>query len=264
VEWKLPPLGGDGDVDGCSMTSCAGVDLRAAILEDLRPWAARGGISRADVDHAASLKVLQNPYTKLNAKGWLRVTVSGGALFASHVGHGQGSRDGVLLLALLELLERFPGAVPDVDLVVYTEDRARLERARFSAGAAEKGPPLPFAVSFARHADYLDVAVPDPSFFGWPEMSVNPHWQLRGAPVARTPWADRAPKVGPPPRTLQALCGPWDPFSPPPFSLPRWPCGACVCVCVCVCVCLCVCLCVCVWAREGDKEKVRAREQQRK
>jgi hypothetical protein len=51
-------------------------------------------------------QVLQNPHTKLNAKGWLRVTVWQGQLFASHVGTGQGSRDGVFLLALLELLQR--------------------------------------------------------------------------------------------------------------------------------------------------------------
>ena len=46
-------------------------------------------------------------------------------------------------------------------------------------------------LSFAHHPEYLDVAVPDPSFFGWPEMRVNPHWHLAASAQASTPWHNR-------------------------------------------------------------------------
>jgi hypothetical protein len=64
-----------------------------------------------------------------------------------------------------------------------------------SGSGGGKLKPLPFALSFARHPDFLDVAVPDPSFFGWPEMGVNPHWQLAVSAQATVPWLSRLPKV---------------------------------------------------------------------
>jgi len=195
-----------GEVTCGRLEACGGVNLAAAIDGDLAPWRARGGITRADVEAAASWKVLQNPYTHLNSKGWCRVTIVGGRVHASHIGQGQGSRDGVMMLVLLELVRRFP-ALPDVDVVLYTEDRARLPKERYphwdkatgssagSGGGKEREKPLPFALSFARHPGFLDVAVPDPSFFGWPEMGVNPHWQLEASAQASLPWQDRSGRI---------------------------------------------------------------------
>jgi hypothetical protein len=81
-----------GEVTCPRLESCGGVDLAAAMDADLAPWAARGGLTRADVEAAGSWKVLQNPHTHLNSKGWNRITIFGGKLHASHIGQGQGSR----------------------------------------------------------------------------------------------------------------------------------------------------------------------------
>ena len=37
---------------------------------------------------------------------------------------------------------------------------------------------LPLFLSFATHPDFMEVGVPDPSFWSWPEMAVAPHWEL--------------------------------------------------------------------------------------
>jgi hypothetical protein len=49
-----------------------------------------------------------------------------GTLFATHFGEGFGTRDGVFLVAMLELLARYPNAVPDVDFVLQPGDRAKV------------------------------------------------------------------------------------------------------------------------------------------
>ena len=106
------------------MHECAGINLTAAILQDLAPWSdiEHGNIiSEADLDLAQSWRTLRNPFTKLMAQGWARVTISGGKLYASHLGMGHGNRDGVFLLQLLDLLEREgEGGVPDVDFILVT------------------------------------------------------------------------------------------------------------------------------------------------
>ena len=212
--WNLPPL--DPPAAGClSMVNCAGVNVKRAIKADLEPWAlplgapllesqppsnvsgdldsTPAGIRRADVDAAMSWGVLHDSHTKNIAQGWLRVTISEGKLYVLNLGSGFATRDAVFVLSLLELMQR-PPAVPDVDFVVYTEDRARLAKHKYPK---RMGPNriLPFALGFARSDKHWDVGVPDPSFFGWPELAVNPHWQLANAPVANIPWSDKANRV---------------------------------------------------------------------
>jgi hypothetical protein len=65
-----------------------------------------------------------------------------------------------------------------VEFVLSTMDRVQL-------GAALRGPDaLPFALSFATSPGFLDVAVPDPSFWAWPEMLIAPYWEVPFIPLA--------------------------------------------------------------------------------
>lgn len=79
---------------GCTLESCEGVNLLAGIKRDLEPWRLRGGIKRKDVDEAESWRVHRNQFTRTTNEGWMRVTISGGRLYATHIGAGFGSRDG--------------------------------------------------------------------------------------------------------------------------------------------------------------------------
>jgi hypothetical protein len=58
--------------------------------------------------------------------GWVRVMVWNGTLFATHFAEGFGTRDGVFLVAMLELLARYGHEVPDVDFVLQPGDRAKV------------------------------------------------------------------------------------------------------------------------------------------
>ena len=110
----------------CTIYDCEGINLYAAILEDLEPWRRRGGITIADTDAAQKKGCAvgeEDAHFFDCVRGWVRVIIVNGTLWATHAGEGFGTRDGVFLVALLELLARYPGRVPDVDFVLQPGDR---------------------------------------------------------------------------------------------------------------------------------------------
>ncbi len=56
----------------CSLTSCVGVNLLAAIKKDLKPWSDKGGITSRDLDAA------ERALSKV--EGYIRVSIVDGAL----------------------------------------------------------------------------------------------------------------------------------------------------------------------------------------
>lgn len=147
-----------------------------------------------------SWKALSSPLSKQQSKAWCRFTIFKGVLYGSHLGEGFGTRDLIFALVLLELMHRFPhhAAVQrGVDFILYPGDKPRLFKSAFLPPPDARRPvnrprdAIPFALSFARRDDALDVAVPDSSFFGWPEMRVHPHWMLAAAELAATPWLEK-------------------------------------------------------------------------
>ena len=171
---------------GCTITNCEGINLLAAIRADLEPWRRRGGIILSDTDRA---QVRGCPVGEEDGHyfgcvaGWVRVMVLNGTLYATHFGEGFGTRDGVFLVAILELLARYGRQVPDVDFVLQPGDRAKLTKHTHPDGAKW----LPLMLGFAVHPDYQEIGIPDPSFWGWPEMAVPPHWELTRSPDI-VPW----------------------------------------------------------------------------
>jgi len=98
---------------GCTMTACNGVNLPGEIKKDLQPWAAKGGITARDID--AAEKALQK------VDGYIRVSIVDGKLHASHLGKSWGTRDGVFLVSLLEMIRKDPKLLPkQVCVWVYT------------------------------------------------------------------------------------------------------------------------------------------------
>jgi hypothetical protein len=81
----------------------------------------RGGIFRKDVDEASSWRVHRNQFTKKTNDGWCRITIFNGKLYVSHLGVGYGSRDGVWILALLDIMDKYK--LPDVDFVLSSMDK---------------------------------------------------------------------------------------------------------------------------------------------
>jgi len=163
--------------------------LLAAIKRDLEPWRLRGGIKRKDVDEAESWRVHRNQFTRTTNEGWVRVTIASGRLYATHLGAGFGSRDGVYLLVLLELLKKHRD-IEDVDFVLSVMDKSHVEKARWPWRDM-----LPFTLSFSQSPDHLDVPIPDPSFWAWPEKAIRSQWELLADSAFVWPWEKKAPLV---------------------------------------------------------------------
>ena len=102
------------------------------------------------MEEAQSWRVHRNQFTRSTNDGWVRVTIANNKLYASHLGAGFGSRDGVYLLALVELLKSHK--VPDVDFVLSGMDRAHVEKARWPWRDM-----LPFLVSFPHGVFYAQM-----------------------------------------------------------------------------------------------------------
>jgi len=134
-------------------------------------------------------------------RGWFRVLVVGGQLYAHHLGYAYGVRDVFWILLLLRVIETHDGPLPDVDFVVAPNDVSHLLRSKYvgwgDARLANATHPLtdaeavPFMLGFSSNpAFFLEVSVPDNSFFGWPSSRLEPHWkQLNDPDVTEWPWA---------------------------------------------------------------------------
>ena len=158
----------------CSLSACEGSDLHAAIQRDLSPWRRRGGISAKDVASGMMTGI----------RGWLRITFSNGNMFVRNLeggAEGVGSRDVLFIIVLLQLQRQYPEAFPaNVDFVLNPSDRPCISRRHLRATDPSK--PLPFVLSFATsESQFLDVGIPDPTFWSWPEKLIRPHWQLLAA-----------------------------------------------------------------------------------
>ncbi|CAN6249502.1 unnamed protein product [Urochloa humidicola] len=150
------------------------------IHEDLRPWRAAGGVTRAMLRRA-----------RLTAT--FRLVVLGGRAYVQRLRPAFQTRDLFTVWGVLQLLRRYPGRVPDLDLMFDTVDwpvvRAHLYRGKY-AGVM---PPL---FRYCGDDRTLDIVFPDWSFWGWPEINIKP-WDalqedLKGG-NDRVRWMDREP-----------------------------------------------------------------------
>ncbi|WVZ86540.1 hypothetical protein U9M48_033300, partial [Paspalum notatum var. saurae] len=147
------------------------------IHEDLRPWHATG-VTRGAVEGA------RRRYAPK-----FRVTVVAGRLYVARYGRCFQTRDVFTQWGILQLLRRYPGRVPDLDLVFDCEDLPVVDRRRQD----QDQPPL---FRYCGSEATLDIAFPDWSFWGWPELNIKPWEALRreiseGNAVVK--WTDRAP-----------------------------------------------------------------------
>ncbi|XP_006652571.1 O-glucosyltransferase rumi-like isoform X2 [Oryza brachyantha] len=146
------------------------------IHEDLRPWRATG-ITREAADGAAH---------RYGPK--FRVTVVAGRLYVARYGRCFQTRDVFTMWGILQLLRRHPGRVPDIDLVFDCQDTPVV-----NAGGHTPPPPM---FGYCGSESTVDIAFPDWSFWGWPELNIKPWEALRGEIAegnAAVNWTSRAP-----------------------------------------------------------------------
>ncbi|KAG6515782.1 hypothetical protein ZIOFF_026212 [Zingiber officinale] len=87
------------------------------------------------------------------------------------------SRALVTIWGLLQLLRRYPGMVPDVDLMFDCMDRPTLHRFEFRpSNGSPNASSLPIPPPLFRYCtteDHFDIPFPDWSFWSWPEINIR-------------------------------------------------------------------------------------------
>ncbi|EXC04549.1 hypothetical protein L484_001408 [Morus notabilis] len=142
------------DLDRPSPPTCP--DYFRWIYEDLRPWA-HTGISRDMVERA-----------KPTAD--FRLVIVNGKAYVETYRRSFQTRDIFTLWGILQLLRRYPGRVPDLDLMFNCGDLPLILSKSYSGANATSPPPL-----FHYCADdyTLDIVFPDWSFWGWYKIYIE-------------------------------------------------------------------------------------------
>jgi hypothetical protein len=114
------------------------------IHEDLHPWRVAGGITRAMVNHARTMANF-------------RLVVIRGRTYIERIAPAFQTRD-------LQLLRRYPGRVPDLNLMFDCIDWPVVRADQYDGENATLLPPLFW---YCGDNETLDVIFPDWSFWGW-------------------------------------------------------------------------------------------------
>ncbi|XP_057462183.1 uncharacterized protein LOC130752425 [Actinidia eriantha] len=129
------------------------------IHEDLRPFKAKG-ISRDMVERA-----------KRSAN--FRVAIVKERVYVERCKKSIATRDVFTLWGILQLLRRYPGRLPDLELMFDCKDRPVI-RSRDYHGPNDTAPPPLFRYCGDRWT--MDIVFPDWSFWGWAETNIKP-WE---------------------------------------------------------------------------------------
>ncbi|XP_047965363.1 protein O-glucosyltransferase 1-like [Salvia hispanica] len=149
------------------------------IYEDLSPWR-ETGITREMV---MSARRTAN----------FRLVVVDGKAYVEQYGRPYQSRDTFTLWGILQLLRRYPGKLPDLDLMFDCNTFPFITKDNFRASKDPAPPPL---FGYCGNDSSLDILFPDWSFWGWPEINIKP-WEALSKELkegnTRTQWRDREP-----------------------------------------------------------------------
>ncbi|XP_073002516.1 uncharacterized protein [Typha latifolia] len=149
------------------------------IYEDLRPWKFTG-ITRKMVERA-------------RRTANFRLVVVNGHAYVERYQRAFQSRDVLTIWGILQLLRRYPGRVPDIDLMFDCVDWP-VVKAKFYRGHNASAPPPLFR--YCGDESTLDIVFPDWSFWGWPEINIKP-WEALRAELwkgsKKVSWMNREP-----------------------------------------------------------------------
>ncbi|CAH9109684.1 unnamed protein product [Cuscuta europaea] len=103
------------------------------------------------------------------------------------------SRDTFTLWGILQLLRRYPGKVPDLDLMFDNVDWPVVKKSHFPGPNNTTPPPL---FRYCGDDATWDIVFPDWSFWGWPEINIKP-WEVLSKELVqgnrKISWVEREP-----------------------------------------------------------------------
>ncbi|KAK4403594.1 O-glucosyltransferase rumi [Sesamum angolense] len=149
------------------------------IYDDLWPWRETG----------ITKKMVMSASRTAN----FRLVILDGKAYVQTYRKSFQSRDTFTLWGILQLLRRYPGKVPDLDLMFDCVDWPVIKKETF------KGPKFPAPPPLFRYCgddSSYDIVFPDWSFWGWPEINIKP-WEALSEDLKegnrRSRWTDREP-----------------------------------------------------------------------
>ncbi|RZR90353.1 hypothetical protein BHM03_00018219 [Ensete ventricosum] len=128
------------------------------IHEDLRPWNPTG-ITRKMVESARQFAAF-------------RLLVIGGRVYVNQYHRVFQTRDLFTLWGFVQLANRYPGRLPDLDLMFNCEDMPTVKADDYNT--SHPPPPL---FRYCKDDSTVDIVFPDWSFWGWPEINIKP-WEV--------------------------------------------------------------------------------------
>ncbi|CAN6864465.1 unnamed protein product [Brassica oleracea] len=130
------------------------------IHEDLKPWR-ETGITREMVERGQTT-------------AHFRLLIVNGKVFVENYKKSIQTRDAFTLWGILQLLRKYPGKLPDVDLMFDCDDRPVIRSDGYDKSnlTAENAPPVLFRYGGDRWT--ADIVFPDWSFWGWQEINIKP------------------------------------------------------------------------------------------
>lgn len=123
----------------------------SSIYRDLAPWSQTG----------ISLSLIENT---VNQHAAFRVVIKDSKLYVDLRYACVQSRMLFTIWGLLQLVRRYPGLVPDVDMVFDCMDRPVVNRTLYAGHGAPIPPPV---FRYCTTKEHLDIPFPDWSFWGW-------------------------------------------------------------------------------------------------
>uniref|UniRef100_A0A7N0TGE0 Glycosyl transferase CAP10 domain-containing protein n=1 Tax=Kalanchoe fedtschenkoi TaxID=63787 RepID=A0A7N0TGE0_KALFE len=165
--------GKDDQGQGSNQNQCP--DFFRWIYRDLEPWAG----SRISASHLMKAKDFAA----------FRVVIVDGRLYTEFYYACVQSRAMFTIWGLLQFLRRYPGLVPDVDLMFDCMDKPTITRSE------HQGMPLPL-FRYCTTPEHFDIPFPDWSYWGWPEVNIKP-WDRQFKEIKKgsqaVSWTDKLP-----------------------------------------------------------------------
>ncbi|KAI8571521.1 hypothetical protein RHMOL_Rhmol01G0126200 [Rhododendron molle] len=149
------------------------------IHEDLSPWKDTG-ITLEMVESADKL-------------AYIRIVVVKGRVYLKKFKWVFQTRDVFNIWGILQLLRLYPGELPDLDIMFECGDMPVIKKSDYQGSDAAKIPPM---FHYCGSDSTFDITFPDWSFWGWPELQIQP-WETLKEQLEKgnhkVKWKDRVP-----------------------------------------------------------------------
>ncbi|GAA0146222.1 hypothetical protein LIER_06229 [Lithospermum erythrorhizon] len=167
------------NVESSSESSTTCPEYFRHIHDDLWPWRETG--------------ITEGMVRKAKRTATFRLTIVNGTAYVQQYVKAFQSRDTSTLWGILQLLRRYPGKVPDLDIMFDCVDWPVIKTEWFQSPNASAPPPL---FRYCGDDATFDIVFPDWSFWGWPEINIKPWVGLSkdlNEGNRRVKWEDRDP-----------------------------------------------------------------------